>query len=143
MNKRTCEPANTRVQKQSLKNTRSPFFRLWLTLFACERRWTETARASTEVRCNLDEKSFYKTGFLTKFITNFLVLPMSDLQTLSKFMNGEYNDTKESFVRLLSPNRNKTGTSQVGAISYAQKYSRNNYCKNLEKKIFKKIIFEI
>ena len=31
---------------------------------------------------------------------------------------------------------NKTGTSQVGAISKAQKYSRNNYWKHLEKKIF-------
>ena len=28
---------------------------------------------------------------------------------------------------------NKTGTSQVGAISKAQKYSRNNYWKHLEK----------
>ena len=29
---------------------------------------------------------------------------------------------------------NKTGTSQVGAISKAQKYSMNNYWKHLEKK---------
>ena len=34
---------------------------------------------------------------------------------------------------------NKTGTSQVGAISKAQKYSRNNYWKHLEK--FKKSIW--
>ena len=39
---------------------------------------------------------------------------------------------------------NKTGSSRVGAISKAQKYSRNNYWKNLEKNIFfsKKIFFE-
>ena len=37
---------------------------------------------------------------------------------------------------------NKTGTSQVGAISKAQKYSTNNYWKHLEKMIiFKKRIF--
>ena len=30
-------------------------------------------------------------------------------------------------------NRNKTGSSQVGAISKAQKYSRNNYWKHLQK----------
>ena len=33
---------------------------------------------------------------------------------------------------------NKTETSQVGAISKAQKYSRNNYWKHLEKLIFQK-----
>ena len=33
-------------------------------------------------------------------------------------------------------NLNKTGTSQVGALSKAQKYSRNNYWKHLEKTIF-------
>ena len=38
---------------------------------------------------------------------------------------------------------NKTGSSQVGAIYKAQKYSRNNYWKHLQKIIFKKIIFEI
>ena len=36
---------------------------------------------------------------------------------------------------------NKTGTSQVGAIFKAQKYSRNNYWKNLEKNS-KKVILE-
>ena len=38
--------------------------------------------------------------------------------------------------------KNKTGTSQVGAIPKAQKYSMNNYWKHLEKIIFQgKIIF--
>ena len=36
---------------------------------------------------------------------------------------------------------NKTRTSQVGAISEAQKYSRNNYWKLLEKFFFKKSIW--
>ena len=36
---------------------------------------------------------------------------------------------------------NKTGTSQVGAISKAQKYSTNNYCKHL-KKIFEKVFLK-
>ena len=31
-----------------------------------------------------------------------------------------------------SPNLKKTGSSQVGAISKAQKYSKNNYWKHLE-----------
>ena len=44
------------------------------------------------------------------------------------------------------PNRrplrlNKTGTSQVGAISQAQKYSMNNYWGLLEKTFFKKKYF--
>ena len=34
---------------------------------------------------------------------------------------------------------NKTGTSQVGAISKAQKFSRNVYWKHLEKFFFKKV----
>ena len=34
---------------------------------------------------------------------------------------------------------NKTGSSQVGAISKAQKYSRNNYWKHLQKIDLKKI----
>ena len=33
---------------------------------------------------------------------------------------------------------NKTGSSQVGAISKAQKYSKNNYWKHLEKLFFSK-----
>ena len=37
---------------------------------------------------------------------------------------------------------NKTGSSQVGAISKAQKYSKNNYWKHLEKLFFSKKIFE-
>ena len=36
---------------------------------------------------------------------------------------------------------NKTGSSQVGAISKAQKYSKNNYWKRLEKFFFEKSIF--
>ena len=40
-------------------------------------------------------------------------------------------------------NLNKTGTSQVGAISKAQKYSRNNYWKHLEKiNFFKSIAYK-
>ena len=35
---------------------------------------------------------------------------------------------------------NKTGSSQVGAISKAQKYSKNNYWKHLEKFFSKKIL---
>ena len=34
--------------------------------------------------------------------------------------------------------KNKTGSSQVGAISKAQKYSKNNYWKHLEKLFLKK-----
>ena len=41
-------------------------------------------------------------------------------------------------LREIAPTKNKTGSSQVGAISKAQKYSRNNYWKHLQK-----IIFEI
>ena len=37
---------------------------------------------------------------------------------------------------------NKTGSSQVGAISKAQKYSKNNYWKHLEKLFFSKKNFE-
>ena len=40
-----------------------------------------------------------------------------------------------------APTKNKTGTSQVGAISKAQKYSMNNYWKHLEKFFSKKSIF--
>ena len=38
--------------------------------------------------------------------------------------------------------QNKTGSSQVGAISKAQKYSKNNYWKLLEKLCFSKKNFE-
>ena len=38
---------------------------------------------------------------------------------------------------------NKTGSSQVGAISKAQKYSKNNYWKHLEKNFFQKKILKI
>ena len=37
---------------------------------------------------------------------------------------------------------NKTGSSQVGAISKAQKYSKNNYWKHFEKLFFSKKNFE-
>ena len=37
---------------------------------------------------------------------------------------------------------NKTGSSQVGAISKAQKYSKNNYWKHLEKLFFSKKNFD-
>ena len=38
----------------------------------------------------------------------------------------------------ITPRTNKTGSSQVGAISKAQKYSKNNYWKHLEKLFFQK-----
>ena len=41
------------------------------------------------------------------------------------------------FLKCIENQVNKTGTSQVGAISKAQKYSRNNYWKHLEKKLKK------
>ena len=40
----------------------------------------------------------------------------------------------------VKPKENKTGSSQVGAISKAQKYSKNNYCKHLEKFFSKKFL---
>ena len=46
-----------------------------------------------------------------------------------------------SLCGLRSSNRNKTGSSQVGAISKAQKYSKNNYWKHLEN-FFSKKFFE-
>ena len=39
--------------------------------------------------------------------------------------------------------KNKTGSSQVGVISKAQKYSKNNYWKHLEKLFFSKNFFLI
>ena len=39
---------------------------------------------------------------------------------------------------LIPSTNNKTGSSQVGAISKAQKYSKNNYWKHLEKLFFSK-----
>ena len=44
-------------------------------------------------------------------------------------------------VRLSAEKENKTGTSQVGAISKAQKYSMNNYWKHL-KNFFQKVFLE-
>ena len=41
-------------------------------------------------------------------------------------------------MRLSAEKENKTGSSQVGAISKAQKYSKNNYWKHLEKLFFSK-----
>ena len=45
-------------------------------------------------------------------------------------------------MRLSTEKNNKTGSSQVGAISKAQKYSKNNYWKHLEKLFFSKKKFE-
>ena len=45
-------------------------------------------------------------------------------------------------MRIVSLKKNKTGSSQVGAISKAQKYSKNNYWQHLEKLFFSKF-FEI
>ena len=49
-------------------------------------------------------------------------------------------DLNESTASLLRE-FNKTGTSEVGAISKAQKHSRNNYWKHLDKKFFSKKVF--
>ena len=61
-------------------------------------------------------------------------------QTASKIFIPPINE----FVKLreTSPNPNKTGSSQVGAISKAQKYSKNNYWKHLEKNFFSKKNFD-
>ena len=51
-------------------------------------------------------KSHYKTGLLTtNLLPISLYLQLSDLLTLSKFMNGQYDITNDNFVQLLSPNR--------------------------------------
>ena len=63
-------------------------------------------------------------------------------KTRSELTTEKMNFSKTIFLYrlLLTPkqsqiilNRNKTGSSQVGAISKAQKYSRNNYWKHLQK----------
>ena len=46
-------------------------------------------------------------------------------------------------VRIFDEIVNKTGSSQVGAISNAQKYSKNNYWKLLEKLFFSKKFLKI
>ena len=45
---------------------------------------------------------------------------------------------KRSLAQDVNGPYNKTGSSQVGAISKAQKYSKNNYWKHLEKLFFSK-----
>ena len=53
-------------------------------------------------------------------------------------LKGHYFDEWELFEGPTARmrNTNKTGSSQVGAISKAQKYSKNNYWKHLEKFFF-------
>ena len=51
-------------------------------------------------------KSNYKSGLLSSNLLPIaLYLQLSDLLTLSNFMNGQYDLTNENFVLLLSPNR--------------------------------------
>ena len=71
-----------------------------------------------------------------------------DLLLLRKLVEQMNKDCKKSGplrVRLSTEKENKTGSSQVGAISKAQKYSKNNYWKHLEnyfQKKFSKFFFE-
>ena len=61
---------------------------------------------------------------------------------LLKFMNHENCKKWTIQSEIVCWKRNKTGSSLVGAISKAQKYSKNNYWKRLEKLFFfKKSIF--
>ena len=50
------------------------------------------------------------------------------------------NNLVDTFVEKASERINKTGSSQVGAISKAQKYLKNDYWKHLEKLFFSKKI---
>ena len=56
-------------------------------------------------------------------------------------MNKDCKKSGPFRVRLSAEKENKTGTSQVGAKSKAQKYSRNHYWKDLENIFSKKSIF--
>ena len=58
-------------------------------------------------------------------------------------MNKDCQKSGPFRVRLSTEKGNKTGSSQVGAISKAQKYSKNNYWKHSEKFFSSKKIFEI
>ena len=49
------------------------------------------------------ESAVYSGGLERQF--EALYLQLSDLLTLSKFINGQYDLTNENFVQLLSPNR--------------------------------------
>ena len=57
-------------------------------------------------------------------------------------MNKDCKKSGPFRVRLSTEKENKTGSSQVGAISTAQKYSKNNYLKHLKKIFFQKKNFE-
>ena len=74
-------------------------------------------------------------------------------KTIVKISRDCYDSEKQNTIEIGSNRRtrwffynshrkeNKTGSSQVGAISKAQKYSKNNYWKRLEK-FFSKKFFE-
>ena len=68
-----------------------------------------------------------------------------ELEFLTKFLNMSklQNRLCQRFPLQNIAKLNKTGTSQVGAISKAQKYSRNNYWKHLKRINFfsKKVFF--
>ena len=58
-------------------------------------------------------------------------------------MNKDCKKSRPFGVSLSTEKENKTGSSQVGAISKAQKYSKNIYWKHLEKFFFSKKISKI
>ena len=70
---------------------------------------------------------------------NFYYVNSSQFISIFVFWDLPFERYLDITSNILYP-YNKTGTSQVGAISKAQKYSRNNYWKHLKKKIvfFKK-----
>ena len=73
-------------------------------------------------------------GFIVNRVKSVLT---STRKRVKSVKSGTYT------MRSVVLRKNKTGSSQVGAIFKAQKYSKNNYWKHLEKIFFKKKIFEI
>ena len=84
--------------------------------------------------CTLYPKTFISTVRFRshKFVTS---------NAIHKFSFKKFS-VKTCHFKILTlpqkPRLNKTGSSQVGAISKAQKYSKNNYWKHLEKLFFQK-----
>ena len=68
-------------------------------------------------------------------------LGLSSLSNFVSFCKKWY--IRDEVCGLTKKKENKTGSSQVGAISKAQKYSRNNYWKHLEKLFFQKNFLKI
>ena len=67
-----------------------------------------------------------------------LSLPWPDLASGAQVVSGLFLKSGPISVRIVVWRKNMTGSSQVGAISKAQKYSKNNYWKHLEKFFSKK-----